>query len=118
MSNLVSDEIVDKFPPISELLRLLFGYRFHRRACRRLIVLSGGRESNQNWNRTDGILHSGPHELHRWSSYTVSGRDNAEPLALGMYVAHASATPLRLVGLFTTPVLRCPLPSCTLIHDT
>ena len=34
ISNLVSNEIVDKFPPLFELFRLLFGYRFH---CRLII---------------------------------------------------------------------------------
>ena len=35
ISDFVSDEIVDKFPPLFELLRLLFGYRFDCRACGR-----------------------------------------------------------------------------------
>jgi hypothetical protein len=48
---LMSDEIVDKFPPIFELLRLLFGYRFHCRVCSRLIVSRRDRESNQKLGR-------------------------------------------------------------------
>jgi hypothetical protein len=43
----MSDEIVDKLPPIFELLRLLFGYRLHRRAGRWLIVSRRDSESNQ-----------------------------------------------------------------------
>ena len=47
ISDLMSDEIVDKLPPLFKLMRLLFGYRFHRRACRRLIVSRRDSESNQ-----------------------------------------------------------------------
>ena len=59
----MSDEIVDKLPPIFELLRLLFGYRFHGRACRRLIVFRRDSESNQNWDeyRRDLLNQSFPH---------------------------------------------------------
>lgn len=38
ISDVMSDEFVDKLPSVFELMRRLFGYRFHRRAYRRLVV--------------------------------------------------------------------------------
>lgn len=51
ISDLFGNEIVDKFPPVFERLRLLFGYRFHCCACCRLIVSRRDSESNQKLGR-------------------------------------------------------------------
>jgi hypothetical protein len=65
ISDLMSDEIVDKLPPIFELMRLLFSYRFHRCACRRLIVSRRDSESNQELGAT--ICHNEfGHSLALW----------------------------------------------------
>jgi len=50
ISDLMSDEIVDKLPPISELMCLFFVYGFHRCACRRSIVSRRDSDPITNWN--------------------------------------------------------------------
>ena len=90
----MSDEIVDKLPPIFELLRLLFSYRFHCRACRRLIVSRRDSESNQKLGRVRRELLISPTMYSRLISYPI-GPNSAAKLdrreaVLEVYLEHGS----------------------------